>query len=386
MVIAGGGVAALEALMALRDLAGDRVEVTLAAPVSTFETKALRTAEPFAVDRVTTRGLPEVAQALGATFELAGIDRVDAAASEVTLSDGRTLGYDALVVAVGAQERPAYEHALIFGTRTGDTTFNGLLADLEGHYSRSVGFVVAPGVTWPLPIYELALMTAGQVRSMGIDDVRLALITPESTPLAAFGRVAGEEVGRLLEEAGVEFHGDAYAEIPANGRVLVRPGEEELRFDRVVALPVLEGRRIEGLPADEHGFVPVDDHGRVRGLEAVYAAGDGTDFPIKQGGLACQQADAVAEHIAAAAGADVEPQPFRPVLRGKLLTGRSAEYLRNPIAGGGGDGDAWDAALWFPPTKVSGRYLSAWLAEEEVGAAPDQPAGEVVDVQVELPQ
>ena len=57
------------------------------------------------------------------------------------------------------------------------------------------------------------------------------------------------------------------------------------------------------------------------GAEDVYAAGDGTNFPIKQGGIACQQADAVAEVIAKAAGASLEPRSFRPVLRGRLITG-----------------------------------------------------------------
>ena len=47
----------------------------------------------------------------------------------------------------------------------------------------------------------------------------------------------------------------------------------------------------------------------------IFAAGDATDQPVKQGGLATQQADAAAELIAAEAGARVTPQPFRRVLR-----------------------------------------------------------------------
>ena len=62
----------------------------------------------------------------------------------------------------------------------------------------------------------------------------------------------------------------------------------------------------------------------MRDLEDVFAAGDIANFPIKQGGLAAQQADAAAEAIAAEAGAQVDPQPFKPVLRGILLTGLSA--------------------------------------------------------------
>jgi sulfide:quinone oxidoreductase len=124
----------------------------------------------------------------------------------------------------------------------------------------------------------------------------------------------------------------------------------------------------------------------------VYTAGDGADFPVKQGGLACQQADAIAAQLAAQAGAPVEPRPFRPVLRGKLLTGQGSRYLRHGLAGGAGGGQASDLALWFPPTKVSGRYLSQWLprfaAEEGAAAAarPAPPPSEPhIDVEVPLP-
>jgi sulfide:quinone oxidoreductase len=52
-----------------------------------------------------------------------------------------------------------------------------------------------------------------------------------------------------------------------------------------------------------------------------------TQFPLKQGGIATQQADVAAASIAAHAGADIEPHPFRPVLRGLLLTGMTPRYL-----------------------------------------------------------
>ena len=64
---------------------------------------------------------------------------------------------------------------------------------------------------------------------------------------------------------------------------------------RAVTIPVLEGRRIPGVPTDARGFVPVDEHGAVIGLPDVWAVGDATTFPLKQGGLAAQQADAAAD-------------------------------------------------------------------------------------------
>ena len=110
-----------------------------------------------------------------------------------------------------------------------------------------------------------------------------------------------------------------------HGHLIVDPGGRSIDVDRVVSLPAPRGpARSRASRPTRDGFIPVDEHGRVAGLDGVYAAGDGTAFPIKQGGLATQQADAVAETIAAAAGAPVEPQPFRPVLRGMLLTGGDA--------------------------------------------------------------
>jgi sulfide:quinone oxidoreductase len=142
---------------------------------------------------------------------------------------------------------------------------------------------------------------------------------------------------------------------------------------------------LPGLPSDPDGFVPVDAHGRVPGVGDVYAAGDVTTWPIKQGGLAAQQADAAAEAIAAEAGADVTPQPFRPVLRGVLLTGRGRRWIRRDLGGAEGEGETQRHALWWPPTKVAGRYLAPYLAalEEEEFREPNRPAGQLVEFTME---
>jgi len=388
VVIAGGGIAALEAVMALHDLAGERVRPIIVAPEAEFELKPLRTAEPFSAGHVPSYPMSEIAERFGAELRQGALASVDAEAHAITLADGSQLDYDALIVATGARSRPAYERVITFGADARTDILSGLLADLEEHYTRSVAFVVPPGVSWPLPLYEIALMAAAEVRSMGIDDARMQIITPESTPLAIFGTEASEAVAKLLGEAGVEFRGDAYAAIERGGHITIRPGDETVQVDRIVALPILEGLGIDGLPSDEHGFVPIDDRGRVRGLTDVYAAGDGADFPVKQGGLACQQADAIAQYLAAQAGAPVEPRPFRPVLRGKLLTGRGSEFLRTALHGGAGPSEASDFALWYPPTKVSGHYLSQWLthidatARDEASLPFDEPA---VDIEVPLP-
>ena len=193
-----------------------------------------------------------------------------------------------------------------------------------------------------------------------MDRVRFTLVTPEDRPLAMFGTPASEAVGELLDDHAIDFIGSSYPSV-GRGYVIADPGGRRIDANRIVALPALVGRGLEGVPADGDGFIPVDAHGRVPSLPGVYAAGDGTNFPIKQGGLATQQADAVAEAVAAAVGAPVEPEPFRPVLRGLLLTGGDDRFLRHVATGGGGEGEVAARTLWWPPTKIAGRYLSSYL-------------------------
>jgi sulfide:quinone oxidoreductase len=210
------------------------------------------------------------------------------------------------------------------------------------------------------------------------------VITPERAPLIIFGVPASDAVAALLGARGIEVETGAYVDQTEDGGLIVTPGSRPIDADHVVTLPLLDGPRISGLPSDDQGFIPIDGNARVPGVDDVYAAGDGTTFPIKQGGLGTQQADAAAEHIAQRAGADLVGQPFHPVLRGKLITGDESLHLRHDLAGGRGEGIASDDYLWWPPHKVSGRYLAPWLAGETPHADPDPPAHSI-DVEVALP-
>jgi sulfide:quinone oxidoreductase len=243
--------------------------------------------------------------------------------------------------------------------------FHGLIQDMEGGYTRRIAFLVPAGTSWSLPIYELALMTASRAHEMQLE-VELTLVTPEERPLAVFGRAASDDLQTLLDEAGIRTVCSAFAEVPRRGRVVVRPHDELIECDRVVALPRLAGAPVRALPHDAEGFMPVDGHGRVRGLEDVYAAGDGANFPVKQGGIACQQADAVAEVIAKQAGAPIEPRSFRPVLRGSLMTGAAPRFMRTDLSGRKGDlAETSPRTMWWPPSKVAGRYLAPYLHDEQ---------------------
>ncbi len=237
-----------------------------------------------------------------------------------------------------------------------------MLSDLDRGVIRRVVFALPGGATWPLPLYELALLTADHVARESVPEVEITIVTPEEAPLRLLGREASQAVGGLLEERGIELLTMTYPDSFQGGRLRIVPGQP-LAADAVVSLPRLKGVPLAGVPQDEDFFVTVDQSCRVPGLEDVYAAGDLTTFPVKQGGLAAQQADVAATEIAAAAGADVVPEPFDPVLRGLLLSS-SPLFLRTELGGGRGDVSTVDLdALWWPAAKIASRYLSPYLAE-----------------------
>ncbi|HEX4344887.1 MAG TPA: FAD-dependent oxidoreductase [Solirubrobacteraceae bacterium] len=365
VLIAGGGVAALEAMMALRALAGDRVAITLLAPERDFHYRPMAVAEPFAIAHARSIALVAVAADFGARRIADTLARVEPAEHRVVTGDGDRVSYDALVIACGTRPRPAFDGVITIDDRTLGATLRGLVQDVEQGYTREIAFVAPPQPFWPLPLYELALLTAQRAFDMNAT-VDISIVSPERVPLARFGPAVSEHLSMLLGAARIAFHGSSCATF-AHGELMLAPGAIGRRPGRVVALPLLDGPRIAGLPADADGFIAVTEYGAVEGVDDVYAAGDATTQPIKHGGIAAQQADVVASVLAAGAGAAVDPRPLRPVLRGMLLTGGDPLFLEAELAGDG-DGDAiarstiGDVCPWDPPTKIAARHLGPYLA------------------------
>lgn len=380
VVIVGGGVAGLETLLALHDLAGDRAEVTLVSREPDFLYKPLMVEEPFDLGPAAQHALAPLVKELGARFVQAGVRRISPTERVVELEDGNALEYDYAVVCAGGRFRPAFGGVRTFPS--GEPLRINELLRAGGGVER-IFFVVPPGVSWPLPLYEIALMTQRRALDLGAS-VELTLVTPEDAPLAIFGPAASAAISAMLAARGIAVEAQVHAHQESPTELVLTPGGRRIAVTEVVALPAMVGPAIEGLPADADGFIPIDGNARVRGAEDVYAAGDGTNFPIKQGGIATQEADAAAAHIAHRLGAAVETEPFRPVLRGKLLTGEESLKLRSEIAGGSGEGSVSLDALWWPPHKISGRYLAPWLYHGEVHGDPDPP-GRTIDVDVALP-
>ena len=374
VVIAGGGVAALEATLTLADVAQDGTRVELLAAEPQFWYRPASVGEAFGLSTVRHFDLGLLAARAGAGVTLGTLTGVDADRRVATTASGLELVYDALLIACGALPTTAVPGALTFRGPADAPSLGTLLAELEHGVARSVAFVVPAGSTWPLPAYELALMTARRVGESDVGRASVTLVTPETHPLQIFGRAASDAVGEMLGEAGVELVAGAHAVAHDGDSLELANGA--LDVDRAVALPLLRGIPIEGIPQTPDHFVPVDDHCGVIGVDGVFAAGDITAFTIKQGGIAAQQAVAAAEAIAVLSGATLLPRPFRPVLRGLLVTGAEPMYLRHDL-GERAEGDwASGTPIWWPPTKIVGRRLTSFLASA---------AGETEDPEVERP-
>ncbi len=382
VLIAGGGVAALEATLALRALAERRVAITLVAPESDFVYRPLAVAEPFRVGEVERFPLRPLVEAAGAELRQGRVAAVDPDRRVVVTAEQEELPYEVLLLALGAVPREALPGALTFrGSEDGPALAALLERAVDGEL-RSFVFALPAGVTWPLPLYELALLTGSYLADRGTMGIELTLVTPEEAPLGLFGTRASEAIGELLEARGIGLQLRATPVSFEEGLLGLAP-EGEIETAAVVALPRLEGPRLAGIPNDPNGFVPTDEYGRVGSEVDVYAAGDLTQFPLKQGGIATQQAGAAAASIAAQVGADVEPTPFKPVLRGLLLTGMVPRYLRSEV--GTADSVADTEALWWPPAKIVGRYLAPFLAQRlGLPETPPRTGADDVSIEVEL--
>jgi sulfide:quinone oxidoreductase len=369
VVIAGGGVAALEAALALRELGGGRIATTMLAPNAEFVYRPMTVQEPFGYATAHRYPLQQIAREIGAELLTDSFKSLDRERRVVHTEAGEQVRYDALLLAIGARVYARYKHVVTIDDTRLDELLHGLIQDIEGGYVHKLAFVIPSGKAWPLPIYELALMTSARAQDMNIG-LSITIATPEDEPLAIFGLGVSEGVRQLLEENGILTLTSAHCEVPAPGRVAVHPGSRELRVDRIVALPELVGPSTPGVPGgSEGGFIPVDPHGKVRGTERVYAAGDATDFAIKHGGIAAQQADVAAQAIAALAGVAPEPAPFHPTIHGMLLTGGKPLYLSAHVTGGHGSSSQLSGTpTWSPPAKIAAKYLAPYLHELDIAA------------------
>lgn len=333
VLIAGGGVAGLEAALALRDLAGEWVEVSLHDPGREFAYRPFGIGEPYGTTRAFRYDLRSLCEFCGASLSTNAIAAVEPQRRLAIGRDGERVPYDHLIVATGARMLWSVPGAVTYWGVSDEGQVGDLIADLRLGRLRHLVLTMPAGHGWVLPLYELALLAANVRDKRARDRARVTVVTPEQRPLEIFGPRAARLTSALLAERRIDLVTGARPIGFGAGRLRIDPGED-IEADAAIALPRLEGRRIGGIPYDGDGFIAVDELGRVAGMDRAYAAGDVGSLPFKQGAFSTQQADTVAEAIAAAVGVEVEPRPAAPQMRAVLWTGRGPFYLS------GGDQEA----------------------------------------------
>ncbi len=360
VLIAGGGVAALELVLALREL-GPGVEIELLSDADRFRLVALSVNEPFGAEPPPSIALAAFCREQGCTHRQDRLAEIWPAQQRALTEGGVELPYDALVVCPGARRStPRAELALSGGERA--LVFTGpervadvrrLVRDAHGA-DGELSFEVPAGPNWPLPLYELAMLAAHELRATR---ARVGIVTPEAEPLECLGPAASRQVAALLDGFGVRF-------------TRTHEGASTRRGPLRVTLPELDVPEIPGLPQGRDGFIPTDAGMRVPGAGAVWAAGDASWFPLKQGGIAAAQADVAAAGIGTLAGLPPRlgaPSTFRPVIRAALMTPEGPRYLRTTAE----HADSDEAPLWWPPAKVAGRLLAPYLARSVERHGPE---------------
>ncbi len=365
VVVCGGGIAAAEGLLRLRRLAGDSVDVSLVAPNDELVMRPLAVRQPFAAGPPKRFSLNRIAADTDANWIQDSLSWVDREAQLVHTAAGEAVHYDALLVATGARQISAFEHVGTFYDSEADETFQGIVQDIEGGYTKSVAFLLPRGSVYQLPLYELALMTAERARSMSADDLELTLVIPDATPLAVFGEGVSGAVTDLLEQSGITLYCSAEATVPAAQRLSIQPQGAELRPERMIAMPLITGPGISGLSAGANGFIPIDRFCAVPHTSGrVFAAGDVVAYPIKHGGLGAQMADTAANAINCLARGETSQAPFHPVIRGKLIGGDHPLYISASLVGGKGfESQVHDEPPWPEDEKVIAEELGQYLAQ-----------------------
>ena len=366
VLVAGAGVAALETVVALRELAPGAVAPTLVAPDETFSMRALSVFEPFGHEPAPRYPLADLTAALDVGRRRDAVEAVDRERRVVRLRSGAAMPYDTLVLAVGAIAYPVFDHGILFDYAHNPAPVDRLLADIRAGRVDAVIVVVPRACAWTLPAYELAFMLAAFARGEAAPtaaagrarELEITLVTAEPAPLAAFGPAAADMIHTEFAASGIGLMTGLSARVPSERFAELAYGRK-LMASRIIHLPGATGPRIAGVRYDPDAFSPVGADLHVDDDPPPYANRDATAGDHKHGGLAAQQADAVARAIAHDAGATPAPEPYRPVLRAVLRTGRGPRYLR---ADPPGECVVSDQCLWWPPAKVASRWLGPWLA------------------------
>src|SRR5512132_2085111 len=187
IVIAGGGVAGLEACLALRSFLDEgQLAIDLLCPEPRFEYRPLAVLEPFDGAPAWSMELAAFAADQGVRLVRESLRAVDPDRREAIPQRGKPLAYDGLLVCVGARPVRTIPGAITFRDGRDADAVRAALAAIGPGERATIAFAAPLGAFWTLPLYELAILGAARLRERTAN-ARVVLAVPEPAPLHAFG-------------------------------------------------------------------------------------------------------------------------------------------------------------------------------------------------------
>lgn len=262
--------------------------------------------QPEDVVRTKAEFLPK-----GVNFIVDEVSRIEGEKNQVNLKGGRTIPYDLLIVATGAnvvpEETPGlkgelwYKDIFDFYTYEGSTQLAKKLQDWKG--GKLVINLTETLIKCPVAPLEFTFLADAYFTEKGMrDKVDIYYVTPLS---GAFTKPkASKMLGTLLEEKHIHVIPDFYVqEVDNERKVLVSYDQKEVSFDLLVTVPVNKGADMveESNLGDEDGlnFIPTDKQTlQSKKFENMFVIGDATNVPAsKAGSVAHFQGEILLENI-----------------------------------------------------------------------------------------
>jgi NADH dehydrogenase FAD-containing subunit len=279
VLVAGGGVAGIEAIFALRATGPGRLDLELVTPQRHVTSRSLVAGRPFLQATADRVELAAITTPHGVRLTRDALELVEPDLHEILTQGGARRSYDVLVLALGTRPAVSVAGAMPF---RGLQDLTALRAALDT--VTSVAYIARSPSMWTAPMYELAARTA-------------AWATDRRQPLdvlVATAEPVSESVSSRLADAGVEVLSETVVDRVSAGRMELADGRR-VAVDLAVALPHLTGPAVRGMPAlSPDGYTVVDETGRVAGVADIYAIGDMTGRRL----LAATQASDTAGAIA----------------------------------------------------------------------------------------
>ena len=312
VVILGGGSGGLATAGRLKELLGDKVNITIIDKESTFIMgfSLLRVMTGEKTEQEAQVPKDKISQK-GIKFVNSEVNEIDTAEKSVVKTGQGEFAYDYLVVALGAElapeKVPGFESAFHMYTLEDAKKLRDALSSFRGGSLRLI--VSSTPFKCPAAPYEAAMLIDDYLRRKGLRDKSdIQVFTPEPLPMPVAGPDVGNAVVSMLSEKGIGFHNNTKVSLieGASKQIVFENGLRE-KYDLLIAVPSHTSPKVvqESGLADATGWVPVDPKKMQTKHDKVYAIGDVAAVKLqsemmlpKAATFAFGQAEIVANNIA----------------------------------------------------------------------------------------